>query len=302
MTKQARDTRQEITDQIIALIESGQTTGQTLWDHSMKFGLPRNFATGKSYSGVNVLTLIGACVDRGFDSNEWLTFNQAKALGGNVKKGAKAVTGVFYKFLEHEVENKKTGDLESKKFPMLSTFSLFNVSEIEGLPSAQKVTLENQFDPIEAADRLVEATGAQVCWGGAKAFYRPSSDEIYMPSKSRFEHSQNAYAVLLHELSHWTGHESRLARNFEGRFGDEAYAVEELIAELSAAYLCSELGIVGRLENHASYLNSWLRVLKSDKNAIFTAAAQASKSFDFIMASQSANDAQAAQELIEVAA
>ncbi len=289
-----RDVREEITNQIISMIEAGEVKGESLFDRTLKFGLPVNFSTGKAYSGVNVLTLVSACIERGFDSNKWVTFAQAQAMGAKVKKGAKSVTGVFYKMLEksQDAQAIEAGE-KAQKIPMLSTFNLFNVSEIEGLEIGQPVV--SKFEPIEAAERLLIGSGAQITWGGARAFYRPATDEIYMPTRDRFESAGNCYAVALHELSHWTGHSSRLNRDFSGRFGDAHYAVEELVAELSAAYLCAELGLEGvKLENHASYLQSWLTVLKSDKNAIFTAAAQASKVFDFVMATAAANDSQVA--------
>ena len=141
-----------------------------------------------------------------------------------------------------------------------------------------------EFEPIAQAEHVLAASGARITWEGARAFYRPSTDEIYMPTRERFAQPVYAYAVALHELTHWTGHESRLGRDFSGRFGSEAYAFEELVAELGSAFVVAHLGLEGaRLENHASYVQSWLKVLKNDKNAVFTASRHANAAYQLIM-------------------
>jgi antirestriction protein ArdC len=165
---------------------------------------------------------------------------------------------------------------------MMTPFWVFNVADIDGLPTAEAAVDRAQFDPVLEAERMLDASGAKITWQGARAFFRPSTDEIYMPDRDRFTSSANAYAVALHELVHWTGHASRLNRDFSRR--DEAYAFEELVAELGAAYLVAHLGLGGaKLENHASYLQGYLRILKDDKAAIFTAARLASQAFDHII-------------------
>lgn len=281
------DFRQAITDQIIHIIEQGLAKGETMWDTTVKFGLPTNYETKRPYSGINILTLTGEAVDRGYSRNEWLTFKQAQALGAKVNKGSKGVMGVFFKMVDRK-EPKKEDD----KIPVLSPFWVFNVDEIAGLPEVPAV-VRFDFDPIDEAERILIASGASITWQGTRAFYRSATDEIYMPDRSRFSSSANAYAVALHELTHWTGHESRMNRDYGNMSKGDRYAFEELVAELGAAYLVAYLGIKGsKLENHADYLQHYLTILKEDKSAIFSAARMASQAFDFIlkMTTASANE------------
>lgn len=279
------DIRQQVTDTIIELIEQGPVQGETLWDAAVKFGMPLNYQTKRPYNGINVLMLCAEASKRGFGCNEWLTFKQAQAMGAMVRKGAKGVLGVFFKMCDRK---DATADEPGSKIPMLSPFWVFNVDDIEGLPVVT-APAPAPFHPIEEAERMLIASGASIRWKGAQAFFRPSTDEICMPDRERFSSAANAYAVALHELTHWTGHESRLHRDFSGRAGSDPYAFEELVAELGAAYLVAHLGLQGaKLENHACYLQHYLQILKSDKTAIFTAARLASQAFDHILALTSA--------------
>ncbi len=272
------DMRQTITDQIIHIIEQGLAKGETMWDTTVKFGLPTNYQTKRPYNGINILVLTSEAVKRGYSRNEWLTFKQAQALGAKVNKGAKGVMGVFFKMMD-----RKEPKTEDDKIPMMSPFWVFNVDEITGLPEVSEVQ-RFEFDPIDEAERILGASGASITWLGIRAFYRPSTDEIYMPDRDRFSSAANAYAVALHELTHWTGHESRMNRDYGKMTKIDRYAFEELVAELGAAYLVAHLGIKGsKLENHADYLQHYLTILKEDKGAIFTAARMASQAFDFIL-------------------
>lgn len=272
------DIRQKITDQIIHLIEQGQAKGESMWDTTVRFGLPLNYQTKRPYNGINILTMTNEAVARGYSRNEWLTFKQAQAMGAQVSKGAKGVMGVFFKMLD-----RKDAKTEEDKMPMMSSFWVFNVDEITGLPEVPEVQRQ-EFDPIEEAERMLAASGASITWQGVRAFYRPSTDSIYMPDRDRFSSASNAYAVALHELTHWTGHESRLNRDYGKMTKVDKYAFEELVAELGAAYFVGNLGLTGaKLENHADYLQHYLEILKADKSAIFTAARMASQAFDFIL-------------------
>lgn len=272
------DIRQTITDQIIHLIEQGQAKGESMWDTTVRFGLPLNYQTKRPYNGINILTMTNEAVARGYSRNEWLTFKQAQAMGAQVSKGAKGVMGVFFKMLD-----RKDAKTEEDKMPMMSSFWVFNVDEITGLPEVPEVQRQ-EFDPIEEAERMLAASGASITWQGVRAFYRPSTDSIYMPDRDRFSSASNAYAVALHELTHWTGHESRLNRDYGKMTKVDKYAFEELVAELGAAYFVGNLGLTGaKLENHADYLQHYLEILKADKSAIFTAARMASQAFDFIL-------------------
>ena len=297
------DIRTDITTAIISLIERGQARGEgCLWDAAGRFGMPINYRTKREYSGVNVLLLLGEVHARGLERNEWLTFKQALELGAKVKKGAKGVMGVFCKMLPkkgaaHAQPTQDDASAQSMA-AMLKPFWVFNVADIEGLPEV--VQERPAFEPIAEAERLLQASGADITWDGLRAFYRVDTDTIHMPTRERFSKPVNAYAVALHELTHWTGHESRLAREFSGRFGDEAYAFEELVAELGSAFLVARLGLKGaRLENHANYVQSWLKVLRNDKSAIFTASRSASAAYQFILQKAGVAEMTDAVEVVE---
>lgn len=276
------DIRAEITNAIIQLIEEGAAKGESaLWDKAIHFGMPVNYKTKRAYTGINVPLFWIAAADKGHERNEWLTFKQAKEMGANVKKGAKGVMGVFFKMMPRKGTDIVDGD-EQGMYPMIKPFWVFNVSDIENLPEVEVPSQE--FTPIEKAESVLTASGAKITWEGTRAFYRPSNDEIFMPTRERFSAPVNAYAVALHELTHWTGHSSRLDRDFSGKFGSESYAFEELVAELGSAFMVAHLGLEGaRLENHASYIDSWLTVLKNDKNAVFTASRHANAAYQFLL-------------------
>ncbi len=278
------DIYKHITDRIIAALETTMQTGEKLWNGAGESaGLPINYSTRRAYTGINVLILWDAVRRSGFSSNAWLTYKQAADLGGQVRQGEKAELGIFYKPLEKEAVNTDTGEVERDRIPMMKAFYLFNLDQIDGLDKPTTVA-PNEFTAIENAERVLQMSGARITIGGTRAFYRRSDDAIYLPDKYRFAKAENFYAVALHELTHWSGGGSRLNREFGARFGDEAYAFEELVAEIGSAFLNAELGFVdATLENHASYIDSWLTVLKRDKKAIVSAAALAAKAHQFIM-------------------
>lgn len=282
-----KDVRQEVTDRIIEIMERGTEAWRKTWSVAAAHGMPINGATGVAYRGVNVLTLWLAAQEQGFGSCRWMTFKQASMCGGQVRRGERGTQIVFYQMKERAEENDR-GEEEVRRFPMLKTFTVFNVTQIDGLPEhlADQVhdLSPDPFSPDELAEQTIQATGASISHGGDRAAYSPNLDQIVMPVPEAFETPENYYSTCLHELAHWTGHPSRLSRDLSGRFGDEAYAMEELIAELGAAFCAGSLGFIdATVEGHASYLDSWIRVLKSDKTAIFTAAAQAQAAHDFIM-------------------
>lgn len=269
------DIYQTITDKIIAALEAGTAPWVKPW---ASLGAPRNAITGREYSGINTVLL--AMTD--YSSNQWLTFQQAKQAGGNVKKGEKGTTVVFFKPLTIKEKAEAQGDDKEKVIPLLRSFTVFNTQQIEGLPEkfTQAATQQiNEFSDNAAAESLLAQ--ASITHGSNRACFIPSLDEIHMPNKTDFKSVADYYAVALHELTHWTGHKSRLARDFSGRFGDAAYAFEELVAELGAAFLCATSGVDGQLQ-HDSYIASWLKVLKNDKKAIFTAAAAARRASEFL--------------------
>jgi len=281
---------QEITDRIIADLEQGKVPWAQPWGKAQAgLGLPRNASTGRRYSGVNILILWGAVIEKGFPSQHWLTFRQALELGGNVRKGEHGVTACHAdRFIpKAEIERAaKDGD-EAEAVPFMKRFTLFNVAQCDGLPERLQGEGEPEKLPeceiIPHAEALIAATGADFRIGGDRAFYVPSRDFIQVPPQPSFFDQINYYRTCFHELGHWTGAAHRLARGFSGSFGSSFYGCEELVAEMASAFICAMLGIVPTVR-HADYLGSWLEILREDNRAIFRAASQASRAADYILA------------------
>lgn len=279
---------QEVTDKIISELEQGRFPWVQPWGGaSAALGLPKNGATARRYSGINVLVLWGAVIEKGYHGQNWLTFRQALTLGGSVRKGEKGTT-VFYadKFIpKGEIARAaKDGD-DPHAVPFLKRFTVFNVEQCDGLPASASAGIAPlpEREIIPHAEDLIKRTGADFRIGGNRAFYQKVDDFIQVPPQQAFFHQIDFYRTAYHELSHWAGAPHRLARDHSGRFGSHAYAREELVAEIGAAMICAALGIVPTVR-HTDYLASWLDVLKEDNRAIFRAASQASKAADFILA------------------
>lgn len=277
------DIRQTITDRIIMLLERGTTKTGSRWTGNASKGLPVNARTGEAYRGINVLVLWTEMAERGYASSQWLTYNQAAALGAQVRKGEKSVICVYYQTVQKKDD--RADDDEASSYFLAKPFWLFNLAQIDNLPAdlmANPTTTE--FNGHAAAEQILIESRAQINYGFDSAYYSPSEDRICLPDRARFTTTENFYATALHELAHWTGHETRLNRQFGKRFTD-AYGFEELVAELSAAFIVGTLGMIdATIEAHADYLSSWIKILKSDKGAIFSAAALAAKAADFILA------------------
>ena len=282
-----------ITDQIVTAIEAGAGTFKMPWhrEHGA-LHFPRNISTGKPYQGINILTLWVVGERRNYSAPIWGTFKQWLDAGYPVRKGEKSVTGVFYKDLTFSEENAETGETVDKKVGMARAFPLFNCAQVEGYtaPTAEAFT-PAAFETHARVDALIAASGADIVYGGDRAFYAPGPDRIAIPEKERFTGTETMSAAeafeatRLHEMVHWSGAETRLDRGFGARFGDKSYAFEELIAELGAAYLCAQLGVTPIARpDHAQYLAGWLAVMKEDKKAIFTAAGQAQRAATYLMA------------------
>jgi antirestriction protein ArdC len=281
---------EEVTAKIIAQLEAGVFPWVQPWSASAAgIGLPRNAVSGRPYSGINVLILWSAVIEGGYDSQDWLTFRQALAEGGSVRKGERGQTVFFADRFTPKVEHEQRrdgGDAEAvRSIPFLKRFTVFNVAQCEGLPerfAAAPAPLPER-QPHEDAEALIAATGADFRIGGAEAYYSPTLDIVQVPPQPAFAHQIDYYRTALHELGHWTGHKTRLDRDQSGGFGNPAYAREELCAELASAFLCATLGIVPTVR-HADYLANWLTVLRGDSRAIFKAASQASKAADYLLA------------------
>jgi antirestriction protein ArdC len=274
-----------VTAKIIGQLEAGCFPWAQPWSSAAAVaGLPRNAVTGRPYSGVNVLILWGAVIEGCYPSQDWLTFRQALAAGGCVRKGERGQT-VFYADRFTPDSDGEVVDGEPRSIPFLKRFVVFNAAQCDGLP--ERLTADPTPSPPreqhEQAEALIVATGADFRIGGARAFYDVAGDYVQVPPQSAFGHQMDFYRTALHELGHWTGAKARLARDQSGAFGTALYAREELCAELASAFLCAALGIVATVR-HADYLASWLAVLRADNRAIFKAASHASKTADFLMA------------------
>jgi antirestriction protein ArdC len=248
---------------------------------------------GIPYRGVNILILWGEALAKGYAAPHWMTYRQATALGAHVRKGEHG-TLVVYTDTCTRTETNDEGDDVERHIPFLKSYTVFNVEQIDGLPAPYHATPAPQGDPlplIASAEGFFAATGAVVRHGGDRAYYAPGPDVIQLPPPEAFRDAASYAATKGHELVHWTKHATRLARDFGGtRFGDAGYAREELTAELGAAFLCADLGITPEpREDHAAYLASWLRALRADTRAIFTAAAHAQRAVDYLHSLQGAS-------------
>lgn len=238
------------------------------------------------YNGINVILLWSQAVARGYSAPIWMTFRQALELGGCVRKGEHGATVVYANHLTRTEISDQGEDLEHQ-IAFLKAYTVFNVDQVEGLPQTFYATTEPTLEPAERiahADGFFAATGAQIRHGGDKAYYAVGPDHVQMPVFESFVNPQAYYATLAHECTHWTRHPTRLDREFgRQRWGDEGYAREELVAELGAAFLCADLGLeLTPREDHAAYIDSWLKVLGDDKRFIFTAASHAQRAADYL--------------------
>jgi antirestriction protein ArdC len=270
-----------LTARIVAQLEEGVVPWVRPWSTVGQSDRPSNYATRKSYNGSNVLALWLAQGAFGYPSAQWLTFVQAKEVGANVRKGEHGTPIVFAepRFAEQEDESGETVTRSAGR--ILRGYTVFNVAQVDGLPALSTVTPRPSFETLENVESFVDAVGADVRYGGDAAFYSPWGDFVQVPSRGQFASPESFYATVLHEHAHWTGHPKRLARTFGKRFGDRVYAFEELVAELTAAFLTADLAIPGKLQ-HPEYLANWAQVLRDDKSALWTAAAQATKAATFL--------------------
>ncbi len=280
----------EITSKIIAELEAGRLPWVQPWGSSgvsAPLAMPKNAATGRQYSGVNILILWGAVIARGFSCQSWLTFRQALGLGGNVRKGERGTTVVYAdRFVPDDEKQRarETGD-DAKAIPFLKRFTVFSTDQCENLPE-DLVTAPPPLPEgliLPEVEALIRASGADLRLGGDKAFYAPALDYVQVPRPDAYFEPINWHRTALHELGHWSGHVSRLGRDLTGSFGTKKYAHEELVAELSAAFTCATLGITPTVR-HADYISSWLDVLREDNRAVVRAASAASKAADYLLA------------------
>ena len=308
------DVYARVTEAIVAAIEAGAARGEDWrmpWHRRREAGaspaLPVNVASRSAYRGVNTLALWAAAEARGYPVGQWGTYRQWAALGGQVRRGERAATVVFWRFpqagdagapTEEEASGDEAGEGRHRAAPWAKAYSVFNLAQVDGYsPPA------DAFPRLDEAGRIAQAEaffarlpGLDLRHGGTAAFYAPATDHVQLPAFADFREPAGYYGTLAHEATHWTGHPARLARDLTGRFGSEAYAAEELVAELGAAFVLAGLGLAAepRLD-HAQYVAHWLRLLRGDRRAIFTAASKAQAAADWMMAAaQPAADADAA--------
>lgn len=278
-----------VTHAIVTAIEAGAGEYQMPWNtrlcRSSPVSIPSNPVGRYAYRGINILTLWRSQEEHGFPTPEWATYQQWQSIGAQVKKGEKASISIFYKPLDSKstIANEDGVSMPDKSRPfIIKAAHVFNAAQVDGYAPTSLPTVADDAKHA-ASEYLISASGAKITTGGPEACYIPSRDEIYLPPQAAFINREAYYGVAFHELCHWTGHKTRCARSLDGRFGSEAYAIEELIAELGAAFLSAEVGIaVEPRIDHARYISSWLKVLKNDKRAIFTAASKASEAADFL--------------------
>ncbi len=290
-TATGRDIYATVTNQIVAALEAGSRPWVRPWTVTTPQGIGRPLrSTGEPYRGINVVLLWAAALEHGYSSRQWFTFNQAKAAGANVRRGEHGAIVVY----AGRIEAADADDDEEQASPprragasFLRAYTVFNADQLEGLPADPVQPMPAPVELDHQAEAYVAATGAVIRHGGSRAYYAPGPDIIQLPAPAAFRSATDYHATQAHELIHWTGHPARLQREFGQRFGDDAYAVEELVAELGAAFLCADLGIAAEpREDHAAYIANWLSVLKSDRRAVFTAATQAQKAVDYLAALQ----------------
>jgi antirestriction protein ArdC len=276
-----RNLHQEITDRIVARLRDGVCPWRQPWSGKGHGVMPRNAVTSRAYSGVNVLILWSRAQDSNYSDPRWLTFKRALELGGNVRKGEKGETVIYVaKIIKEDKDGAR------RAIPFLKAYTVFNVAQCDNLPT--KIVAPNADAHIvnsntrdEIADAFIASTSADVRHGEARAYYQPAGDFVNMPAFETFTNASRYYGVAFHELGHWTGSEKRLNRTFGKRCGDQAYSAEELVAELTSAFLCGEFGFDNNGVD-ADYIARWVSFLTDHSSAIVTAAAAASRAVEFV--------------------
>ncbi len=298
-TPKPRDFRQEVTDNIIAMLEKGVAPWQKPWDAQSHLAMPLNPTTDRAYRGGNAIHLLAMGLQRDYDDPRWMTYKQASEQGWQVRRGEKGTQIEFWDVKTQPDGSKQAGQTpeapkgseegkngEPGQRLIHRVYTVFNARQIEGIPALNPVVRE-PFEVAEAGERILKNSGAKISHDQAdRAFYDRRRDAIHLPPKEAFKDAPGYYGTALHELGHWTGHPSRLDRwtlNDNYRFGDTNYAKEELRAELASVFMAAEKGIPHDSQNHAAYVGSWIQVLKQDKNEIFRAAHDASKAADLLL-------------------
>jgi antirestriction protein ArdC len=295
------DVYERVTAAIVAALEQGTRPWMQPWDAARAAGPVSRPSRhdGTPYRGVNVLLLWRAAAENGYAAPCWMTYRQAQELGGQVRQGERGALVVYANTIKKTETDERTGEEAEVEIPFLKGYTVFNAEQIDGLPARFHATatapVQSDAERSARLDAFFTATGADVRYGGHRAFYAIDEDRIQMPPFETFHSPDAFYGTLAHECVHWAGHSSRLNRDLgHKQWGDAGYAMEELVAEIGSAFVCAELGLIPDIRaDHAPYIASWLKVLADDKRAIFVAAGHAQKAADFLLARA---DARAAEE------
>lgn len=276
------DVHSLVTNKLIETLEAGVNPWACPWDKTKEEGLPISAVTGLEYQGMNIFLLLAASVEKGFRSRSWMTFKQAKALGANIRKGERSTMATFFKKCDKkDVEGTTKLDENGNVigYFLLKNFAIFNLDQIENLDD-DKLKEAQQALPTDV-ESFLTGTGAEISvYNGTQAYFSPSDDNIVVPSRKHYASDDEYYATVFHELTHWTGGKTRLSREMSQEKG--SYAFEELIAEMGSMFLKFDFGFNGTIQNHASYIDHWLKALKNDKKFVFKAASAASKARQFL--------------------
>lgn len=283
------DIYQRITNHIVDQLEQGVRPWTQPWKGGEASGriIRPLRANGIAYRGINVVMLWSIATERGYIAPHWMTYRQAQELGGQVRKGEQGSLVVYASSINRTEIDETTGEENERDIPFLKGYTVFNAEQVDGLPERFRLVAMPMPEPVERiarAEDFFARTGATIRHGGNRAYYTAAEDRIQLPPFELFRDPESYYATLAHECVHWTKHPARLDRDLgRKRFGDEGYAAEELVAELGSAFLCADLDLVPETrEDHAAYIASWLKVLKNDSRAIFTAAAHAQRAADYL--------------------
>jgi antirestriction protein ArdC len=294
------DVYQKITDQIVSELEQGVRPWLKPWNAEHAAGrITRPLrGNGIPYRGINILMLWSAAMEKGFAAPIWMTFKQALEFDAHVRKGEQGSLVVYADKIIRAETDADTGEESERAIPFMKGYTVFNVEQIDGLPERFYAKAEPRGETVQRIERVESffaATGAVVRHGGNRAYYSISTDHVQMPPIEAFRDAESYYATRAHETTHWTRHKSRLDRDFgRKRYGGEGYAIEELVAELGSAFLSADLDLTPEIrDDHAAYIASWIKVLKDDKRAIFSAASHAQRAADFLHGLQQSASAQA---------
>jgi len=297
----SNDVYQEITDRVCEMLESGVAPWRKPWVGGGTSAMPVSFITSKPYRGVNVLLLAMTQMVRGYTSRYWLTYKQAQAKGGQVRKGEKGTRVVFWNFFKKDAKGAdgkpqvdENGNVQQDTIPFMKWYTVFNTNQIDGLDVPNESTEPLPVDGaeiVEAGEAVLAGWAGKpdIGFGGGKAFYRPSTDTIQMPERETFNSTAGYYSTLFHEMVHSTGHKSRLDRpevSSPTFFGSHNYSKEELVAELGSCFIAASTGVPMDLDNSAAYCAGWLKVLKNDNRFVLSAASKAQKAADMILGTE----------------